>query len=332
MIQFLSCNIKETPLKRLCYGGSIMIEIFKFDHHKFEPIKNIEKDCWINVVKPDNIELERLSNKLNIPMDFMVDSLDIDERARIEKDGDAVLVILRIPIVNVNNYKIPFITMPVGIVFVDNIVLTICSLNINTILDLSSNRKNMIPKTAIELFLSCFSHATLLYLKYLKEINKKSIETEVALHGAMKNEELLQLLDIEKSLVFFTTSLRSNEFMMERVKKSGMIPMNEEEKELFDDIMIDNKQALETANIYSNILSGMMDAFASVISNNLNVVMKILTSITIILMIPTLVASVYGMNIKVPFQNSPHAFLIVMGISGLLSVAGVVVFINRKWF
>ncbi len=309
-----------------------MIEIFKFNHHEFEPIKSIEKNCWINVVKPDNAELDRLSNELNIPLDFMIDSLDVDERARIDKEDGVVLVILRIPIVNVNNYKIPFITMPVGIIFVDDIVLTICSLDVNTILDLASNKRNMIPKTAIELFLSCFSHAALLYLKYLKEINKQSIETEVALHEAMKNEELLQLLDIEKSLVFFTTSLRSNEFMMERIKRSGMIPMSDEEKELFDDIMIDNKQALETANIYSNILSGMMDAFASVISNNLNVVMKILTSITIILMIPTLIASIYGMNIKVPFQNSPHAFLIVMGISGLFSIAGVVVFIKRKWF
>jgi magnesium transporter len=148
----------------------------------------------------------------------------------------------------------------------------------------------------------------------------------------MKNEELIKLLNIEKCLVYFTTSLKSNELMMERLLKTEILRLTPEDQEKLEDVQIDNRQAIEMANIYSNILSGMMDAFASVISNNLNVVMKILTSITIILMIPTLIASIYGMNIETPFQRSPFAFFIVVGISFAISLIGVLVFMRKKWF
>jgi len=143
--------------------------------------------------------------------------------------------------------------------------------------------------------------------------------------------EVIKLLNLEKSLVFFTTSLRSNEIMAERLDKTGL-RMSEADKDMLEDVIIENKQAIEMANIYSNILSGMMDAFASVISNNLNVVMKFLTSVTIIFMIPTFVSSTYGMNVPLPFQQSPHAFLIVTGISLMLSLTGVVIFWKRRWF
>jgi magnesium transporter len=155
---------------------------------------------------------------------------------------------------------------------------------------------------------------------------------ERELHKALKNEELIKLLDIEKSLVFFITSLKSNEIMMDRLFRTNIIAIDEDSKELLEDVIIETRQAIEMANIYSSIESGMMDAFASVISNNLNVVMKFLTSVTIILMLPTLVASVYGMNVPLPFQRSPHAFLIVVGFSFLLSVLGVLIFMKRRYF
>jgi len=148
----------------------------------------------------------------------------------------------------------------------------------------------------------------------------------------MKNEELIKLLNIEKSLVFFTTSLRSNELMMERLQKTEIIKMNPDDEDLMEDVITESKQAIEMSNVYSNILSGMMDAFASVISNNLNVVVKFLAAVTIILMIPTLIASLYGMNVKLPFQDSSHAFLITLSISFTLSAIGVLIFIKRKWF
>ena len=139
-------------------------------------------------------------------------------------------------------------------------------------------------------------------------------------------------MDLEKSLVYFTTSLRSNELMLERLRGSKIFAENEENLELYDDVVIETRQAIAVANIYSNILSGMMDAFASIISNNLNVVMKFLTSITIILMLPTLVVSIYGMNVPLPFQQAPHAFLIVIGISIVLAVVGALIFTKRRFF
>jgi magnesium transporter len=147
----------------------------------------------------------------------------------------------------------------------------------------------------------------------------------------MKNEELINLLNIEKSLVFFTTSLKSNELVMERLRKTEIVKINLDDKGLMEDVTTENKQAIEISNVYSNILSGMMGAFASVISNNLNVVVKLLTAITIIIMIPTLIASIYGMHVKLPFQDSPYAFLMILVISLILSLIGVI-FIKRKWF
>ena len=157
-----------------------------------------------------------------------------------------------------------------------------------------------------------------------------SIEKE--LHKSMKNEELIKLLNIEKSLVYFTTSLKENEIMMERFQRIQLYNLDEEATDLLEDVIIENKQAIEMANIHSNILSGMMDAFASVISNNLNVVMKILTSITIILMLPTLVASIYGMNIKLPIQDHPFAFEITMGISLVCALIVILIFLKRDMF
>jgi magnesium transporter len=175
----------------------------------------------------------------------------------------------------------------------------------------------------------------LLYLNHLKAINKKTTGIEAELHKSLTNEALLHLLDLEKGLVFFTTSIRSNELMMERLQKSQQLKMSPEDQEFLEDVIVDNRQAIEMADIYSNILSGMMDAFASIISNNLSIVLKFLTSVTIILMLPTLVASIYGMNVPLPFRpgflNSPHAFLITMVGSIALSVGSVILFRKKHW-
>lgn len=324
--------VRAIVLVKVFLGVRSMVEIFKFSGNRFELIEKVEVECWINIIKPNNDELKRLSKRQNIPLNFLMDSLDIDERARVEKEGNIVLVILRIPVLNTENPSVPFITLPLGIILMNKVVITICSLDVKELLGLTQTKRKWISQSPIKFLLLCLENTVLLYLEYLKEINREYIKVEKELHKAMKNEQLLKLLDMEKSLVFFTTSLRSNEFMMEQLKKSNIIEMDDTDKEMFNDIIIDNKQALEMANIYSNILSGMMDAFASVISNNLNIVMKLLTSITIILMIPTLIASIYGMNVKLPFQNSPHAFLIIIGISALLTIVGILIFKKRKWF
>lgn len=310
-----------------------MIMIFKISKNKFIPVCEVEENCWINVINPDNKELEKLASELGVPLDFLTDPLDIDERARTETENGVTLIVLRIPRFDENNPEIPFTTMPVGIVLSNNIIITVCSVDVTTGLELFNGRiKNVSLKNKNRFVLHIFIKSAMLYLKYLKEINKRTNSVEKELQSSLKNEELIKLLNIEKSLVFFTTSLKSNELMMERLQKNDTLRLDTDEKDMLEDVLVDNKQAIEMTNVYSNILSGMMDAFASVISNNLNIVMKVLTSITIILMIPTLLASIYGMNIELPFQHSSHAFYIVTGISFTLATISVLVFIKNKWF
>jgi magnesium transporter len=310
-----------------------MIKIFKTTGNGFITIDNIEKDCWVNVTNPIQDELTKISEDLAIPLDFLTDSLDVDERSRIETENDTTLIVLRVPKFDKDNPGVPFTTLPLGIVLTKDIIITVCLWDINEVLDLFKGKiKNLPTENRRRFILHLFHRTAFFYLKYLKEINKKSNEVETELHRSMKNEELIKLLDIEKSLVFFTTSLRSNELMMERLPKIRALELNEDDKDLLEDIIVDNKQAIEMANIYSNILSGMMDAFASVISNNLTIVMKFLTSVTIILMLPTLVASIYGMNVELPFQHTSHAFFITIGLSFCLSSVGVLIFLKNKWF
>jgi magnesium transporter len=301
--------------------------------NRFVPIDTYESNCWVNVVNPDKSELDALSNEMGIPPDFLTDPLDLDERSRVESEDGVLLIVLRIPKFEGASSEIPFVTIPVGIIVVGDMIITVCSSDIGGILELTHMKsKSFAPEHRSGFILRIFLKAALLYLKYLKEINKRTGEVEKELQKSLKNEALIKLLNIEKSLVFFTTSLRSNELMMERLLKTQLLKLDPDDKDMLEDVMIDNKQAIEMANIYSNILSGMMDAFASVISNNLNQVMKILTSITIILMIPTLTASIYGMNIELPFGHSTHAFLIVTTISLALSCMGVLIFMRNKWF
>lgn len=310
-----------------------MIKIFKTTGNGFISIDNIEKDCWVNVTNPTPDELIKISEDLAIPLDFLTDSLDVDERSRIETENNTTLIVLRVPKFDKDNPGVPYTTLPLGIVFTKDIIITVCLWDINEVLNLFKGKiKNLPTENRRRFILHLFHRTAFFYLKYLKEINKKSNEVETELHRSMKNEELIKLLDIEKSLVFFTTSLRSNELMMERLSKIRALELNEEDKDLLEDIIVDNKQAIEMANIYSNILSGMMDAFASVISNNLTIVMKFLTSVTIILMLPTLVASIYGMNVELPFQHTSHAFFITIGLSFCLSSVGVLIFLKNKWF
>jgi len=311
-----------------------MIKILRWSENRFISTDKIERHCLINVTSPEESELEKLSGEMLIPYDFLTDPLDIDERARIEAEDGVLLIVLRLPKYDETNSEIPFTTIPAGIILTkEDTIVTISSSDITDILDLcNSKTKGIIAGKRSSIILQIFLKTALLYLKHLKEINRRTGEIEGELQKSLKNEQLIKLLNVEKSLVFFTTSLKSNELMMERLLKTELLKLTLDDKDKLEDVIIDNKQAIEMANIYSNILSGMMDAFASVISNNLNVVMKILTLITVILMIPTLTASIYGMNIELPFQHLPHAFFIVIGISIILSLLSVLVFIRNRWF
>ncbi len=295
-------------------------------------IREYEEYSWVHVVAPDEEELKELSQDLDIPIDFLTSPLDVDERSRIEVDDKNLLVILRTPHFEEGS-DVEFTTLPLGIILTEKIIITVSSIK-NDVMQAFADGKirdglSTVNKT--KFIIQMFSGATLVYLEYLKRLNRKTSIAQTKVLKSMKNEELIKLLNYEKSLVYFTTSLKSNELVLERLQRTELIEMSDDDRDMIEDAIIENKQAIEMTNIYSNILSGMMDAFASIISNNLNVVMKILASVTVILTIPVWVASIYGMNIDLPLQDSSYAFPTILGGSVILSLIGAVIFIKKKW-
>jgi magnesium transporter len=225
-------------------------------------------------------------------------------------------------------------TLPFAIILTEKNIVTVCLKDSYIIDQFEKNSVRSFYTTKRYRFvLQILFKISKRYLLYLKQIDRMSSDVERQLHRSMKNRELIQLLDLEKSLVYFTTALKANEIVLEKMMRLDAIKLYEEDEDLLEDVIIENKQAIEMATIYSNILSGMMDAFASVISNNLNVVMKILTSITIVMAIPTMIASFYGMNIAwLPIANSPNAFWVILGVSGALSLAAGLVLAFKRMF
>ncbi|HUU74521.1 MAG TPA: magnesium transporter CorA family protein [Methanoregulaceae archaeon] len=310
-----------------------MISIYRTSDDGLQRQDSYESGCWIHVTNPGKQEIEELVSWFNIPSDFLTDPLDVDERARVEREEGSTLILLRTPRREVIDADIPFTTLPLGIILTQNVLITVSVLDVDVIAEFFAGRiKNFTTVNRTRFVLLLFLRNALLFLSYLKDINRMSGNVEKELHKALKNEQLIKLLNLEKSLVYFITSLRSNTLMVEKFNSMGCIEMDDDDRDIFEEVVIENKQAIEMANIYSSILSGMMDAFASVISNNLNVVMKLLTTVTIILMIPTLVASIYGMNVDLPFQDSPFAFVITMAITTILSAIGIGIFWTKKFF
>lgn len=292
-----------------------------------------ESGAWVNVVNPSPAEISELVTRFTIPSDFLTDPLDVDERARIEREEGNTLILLRTPRREATEADIPFTTLPIGIILTQGLVITISLTEVDVVAEfLNGKVRNFSTGNSTRFVLLLFLRTSLLFLRYLKEINRMTTAIENDLHRALRNVQLIRLLNMEKSLVFFITSLRSNALMLEKFNTSGCLRMNEDDRDIFEEVVIENKQAIEMANIYTSILSGMMDAFASIISNNLNVVIKLLTTVTIILMIPTLVASIYGMNVELPFQHSQFAFLIVIAFSIMVSILGIAVFWRKEFF
>lgn len=295
------------------------------------PLASYERSNITNFTDPDEKELNILRSTFNVPDDFIHDVMDIDERSRTEIDEGKLYIIYRIPIRNPNN-GIPFSTVPLGIVLSQDYMITVCSKSCELLDDFFSKAgKNAELHNYFELILHLFIRSTFFYHKYLKQIHQETNQIEQELVISTKNKELHKLLKMEKCLVFFTTSLSSNDLLITKLRNSKFVTKNEYLSDLFDEAMVENKQAIEMANIYSDIQSGMMDAFASVISNNLNNVLKQLTIVTIILMIPTLIASFFGMNVPNFLESSYLAFAGILVVSVLLTAIGVMLFRRKKW-
>ena len=317
-----------------------MIEIFKKRGDELVKLEHAEAGCWINVYPPFNHEtLERLSEGYDIPLDFLTDSLDIDERSRFEYEDGIKLVVLNTPIQNegevVPENQSVYITIPIGIMLFQDMVLTISPYK-NPVIDSFINQrvKNFDPADRRLFILQLFDRNVYYFLHYLKQINNKRNHYEEELFHSSRNEELSQLMNLQKSLVYFVTTIRSNELMMMKIERTDFLDVRnyEEKMDFLQDIIVDNSQALEMSNIYTNILNSTMDTFSSIISNNLNQVMRRLTSVTIILMLPTLVASFYGMNIELPMMHSTFAFPFILMLSLLLSVMFAWWFMRKRWF
>mgnify|MGYP002709748243 CR=1 FL=1 len=286
-----------------------------------------QKGNWINMINPTEQEIEEVCENLNIEQDFIRYSLDYEEKARVDiEDDGTILFIIDIPIIEKENDIEVYTTMPVGIIFVRDEYIVTVSLKENEIISkiekIVGRRISTYKKS--QFLFQIFYENSSAFLNMLKIVNKKTEIIEKTLKKSLKNEELLKMLGLEKSLVYITTSLKSNEIVMEKTLRGRIIKLYEEDEDLLEDAIVENKQAIEMSKIYSDILNETMDMYASIISNNINDVMKFLTSITIILAIPTLVASLWGMNVPVPFQTYQYGFLALMGIASVVTIIAMI--------
>ncbi|MDB5190618.1 MAG: magnesium and cobalt transport protein CorA [Segetibacter sp.] len=312
-----------------------MIQYFKNIDNRTVEINHIENGSWVNLVPPfKEEEFVELSEGLDIPIEFLRDSLDIDERPRFELEDNVRFVVIKTPTENnsFNDSDAFFITIPICIILTHNQIVTVNSFDNGAIKKFLSTFQKRHPDKRNMMVLKVFEKIVQNFLEYLKEINQKRNAFEQKLYDSNRNEELLNLMRIQKSLVYFVTALRSNEMLMMKLERTNFLQLNDDEREFLRDLIVDTSQALEMANIYTNILSSTMDAFASIINNNLNNVMKRLTSITIILTLPILVTSIYGMNVDIPYQHSKHAFYIPVVLSISISVIIGWFFLKKKLF
>ena len=318
-----------------------MYRIMKSTNNGMDELEldSLEKGCWIDIVSPSPEELHEVADATGIQMDFLSAALDDEEKSRIETEDDQILTLIDIPVLRSNK---DYDTLPLGIIVSADYIVTVCLEPNAVIADFSSYNYKMFStfKKTRFLFQILYKSATL-YLKYIRIIIKRTDELEQHLiiikrtdeleqhlRKSMENSELFNMLDLQKSLTYFTTSLRSNYIVTEKLlrlrstnQSAHLIKLYEEDEDLLEDVIIEYKQAIEMVEMYSHILNSMMEVFASIISNNLNLVMKFLASVTIILAIPTTIGGLWGMNVPVPLSDSPYGFLVIGGTS--LLVAGV---------
>jgi magnesium transporter len=314
-----------------------MVTYLKKQNGRLEQLASLEPGCWINLYGPFNSEeTQELSEKLSIELDFITDSLDVDERSRYESEDGVDLIVLKTPVRNkgITDSDAIYITIPIGIIRTVENIITI-SAHRNPVIDyfMETPPKTFSTSDVESFILHVFERNVMMFQDFLKNLNNRRYAYEKELYYSSRNEDLANLLNIQKSLIYFVTNIRSNELMMMKMQRSNFLRIQDEEKlDWLNDIIIENSQALEMSEMYSNILNGTMDTFASIISNNLNSVMKRLTSVTIVLMVPTLIASFYGMNVHLPLEENPYAFLIIFTIIVLTGIVMAWYFIKQNWF
>ena len=317
-----------------------MIQVYKHSNGHLEnniSLASAEKGSWIHVVNPDSEDLQLVSMVTEIPTDVLKTALDTEERSHVEIEDNYIFVVINIPIIlETDSYD----TLPLGIFITPDFIITLCIQETEVMRAFTENKYPLFytfKKTRF-LFQILYRSATL-FLRYLMQINRRTDDIEEILRHSMRNKEFFLLLELQKSLTYFTSALRSNGIVMERLMRlrrntslHHLIKMYEEDEDLLEDVIIENKQAIEMVEMYSNILMNMSDTFASIISNNLNLVMKFLASVTIILAIPTLISGLWGMNVPVPFAENPFGFLIVISLAACIAIGTAFLLWKKRMF
>lgn len=317
-----------------------MLQVFKSDCYtgtlRELAVDALEKGAWFNLVNPTAAELSAVEAAVNIPTDILKAALDEEERSRTEIEDDCILIITNVPVMR---SKVSYDTLPLGIILTRDYFITVCLENNEVLSEFNANQSRLFStfKKTRFLFQILYKSATL-YLRYIRQISRLTDDIEKQLHRSMRNEGLFQLLELQKGLTYFNASLRSNGVVMEKLLRlrsnnnlQYIIKMFEEDEDLLEDVIIENKQAQEMVEMYSRILTGMVETFASIISNNLNMVMKFLASMTIIMAIPTMISSFFGMNVDVPFGEN-HGFLLVSLIAFILTSISAFVLWKKNMF
>ena len=314
-----------------------MIQIYKSigeTNPKLKILDNLEPGCWINIIAPSDEELILISKKTGVPLSFLKAPLDDEETSRIDIEDNCLLVIVDIPFTEMEDNSLTYDTYPLAIIHTEKQIITVCLKNSKILSDFVNGKvKSFFSFKKSRFILQILSKISNSYLVYLRQIDKKSLMIEKRLHKSMKNRELIQLHSLEKSLVYFSTSLKANEITSEKMLKLDIMQKYEEDQDVLEDVIIENKQAIEMTEIYSNILASTMDFFASVISNNLNIVMKVLASVTILMAIPTVIGGIFGMNfIRMPLINNEYGFEITMIITLVLTFGTAYLLYKKDMF
>ena len=314
-----------------------MIQIYKSiseNNPSLKIIDNLEPGCWINIIAPSDEELILISKKTGVPLSFLKAPLDDEETSRIDIEKNCLLVVVDIPFTEMEDNSLTYDTYPLAIIHTEKQLITVCLKNSRILTDFVNGKvKSFYSFKKSRFILQILNRISNAYLVYLRQIDKKSLMIEKRLHKSMKNRELIQLHSLEKSLVYFSTSLKANEITLEKMLKLDIMQKYEEDQDVLEDVIIENKQAIEMTEIYSNILASTMDFFASVISNNLNIVMKVLASVTILMAIPTVIGGIFGMNfVRMPLLNNEYGFEITMIITLILTFGAAYLLYKKDMF
>ena len=310
-----------------------MLRMFSTINGQVEQIEKPENGSWLCLSEPTDVELATVSQQTGVDLADLRAPLDDEERSRIDVEDDYTMIIVDIPTVEERGGRDWYETIPLSIIVTEDLIITVCMQDtpvLHPFMEGTIRGFNTFMRSRFILQILYRNAST--YLRYLRIIDRESDKLEFKLRHAMQNREIMMLLELSKTLVYFTTSLKSNEIVMEKLTTLARIQQYPDDEDLLDDVIIENKQAMEMCAIYRDIMSGTMDAFASIISNNLNITMKVLTSLTMVLSVPTIIASLWGMNVHVPFEDSGFGFWFVIGLTAVCSLLAFLLMYKKRMF